>query len=247
MINYENLETHFTVASYETDATGKLSLYALFNQFQELAGRHAEQLHVGYELLQQQRLAWVLSRITVHIRHLPDWGMQVQLRTWPKGINKLFALRDFALTDASGNLLVSATSAWLLLDLEKHRPYKIENLERDLQFPNAPHAINEVPGKIQIPETLQYSYQHAIVPSDIDINQHVNNAQYAKWVTDCFPETEFLQQPPQSVQINYLEETLPGDIVQISRLSDTGTAQEYVVTGISQTKGTSLFSAKIVR
>jgi len=45
----ERSEAIFAVASYETDVFGKMSLFALFNWFQDLAGVHAVYRNVGYK------------------------------------------------------------------------------------------------------------------------------------------------------------------------------------------------------
>ena len=155
MTTREQADTTFTIASYEADLDGKLSLFALFNRFQDLAGIHANHLQVGYEQLQKLKLAWILSRIHVQIRSLPNWGDTVRLATWPKGVNRLFAMRDFSLKDGKGETLVLATTAWLLVDIGKNRPQRIESLQVDLRFPGAPHAIEER-GVRRLPRLAQH-------------------------------------------------------------------------------------------
>ena len=145
MNSRERSETSFCVASYEADLTGKLSLFALFNRFQDLAEIHAAYLQVGYDLLRESKLAWILSRIKVQILSLPGWGDTVQLATWPKGIDRLFAQREFSLKNEMGETLVLATSAWLLVDIEKNRPQRIETLPIDLRFPGSRMPFRERP------------------------------------------------------------------------------------------------------
>jgi medium-chain acyl-[acyl-carrier-protein] hydrolase len=241
----ERFETTFAVVSYEADLTGKLSLFALFNRFQDLAGIHAEYLQVGYDLLRESKLAWMLSRIKVQILSLPSWGETVQLATWPKGIDRLFAMREFCLKNEMGETLVLATSAWLLVDLEKNRPQRIENLPVDLRFPGAPHAIQETPGKIQLPERLVPVYSRPVWLSDIDINLHVNNAQYAKWIGDCFSRDQFRTRRMTSVQINFLEETLLGDTVELLKAPEDDRASEHFIAGKSRTRGSIVFQAQV--
>ncbi len=196
-------------------SSGILSLYALFNRFQELAGIHAEHLQVGYDSLQRSKLAWVLSRIKVKIDSLPHWGRTVHLATWPKGIDRLFALRDFCMTDEQGKTLVAATTAWLMIDTEKGKPRRLDNFPVNLEFPGAPHALREPLDKIAVPQGLNQVMEKTVLLSDIDTNQHVNNAQYAKWITDCFSPEQFRSGRLASVQVNYLEETLLGDRVAL--------------------------------
>jgi medium-chain acyl-[acyl-carrier-protein] hydrolase len=227
----ERFEKTFNVTSYEIDFTGKMSVFGLFNRFQDLAGEHAEFLKVGYDLLRESNLAWILSRVKVKIFSLPKWEDKVLLATWPKGIDRLFALRDFSLVNEKGEVMALATSCWLLLDLDKKRPRKIDGLPINLTFPNAQHAINEVPDKISMPDDLITVFEKPIWLSDIDTNQHVNNAQYAKWISDCFTEAQYLNRRISSMQINFLEETKLGDKIELLTSSRDEMAGEYIIAG----------------
>jgi acyl-ACP thioesterase len=242
----EQFEETFPIASYETDIGGNLSLYSLFNRFQEIAGAHATYLDVGYAMVQKAKLAWVLSRIKVQIHSFPRWGESVRLATWPKGIDRLFALRDFSLMNTKNESLVQATSAWLLLDIESGRPRRIETLPIDLQFPRAIHAIQDPLEKISIPAGLEQVFEKPIWLSDIDINRHVNNAQYVKWVTDCFSDNRFHNRRMRSIQINYLEETMLGDTVTLFKAPNNPSASEHFISGTNRAKGATVFHARVV-
>jgi medium-chain acyl-[acyl-carrier-protein] hydrolase len=242
----ERFEDTFSVASYETDLKGNLSLYSLFNRFQEIAGIHATYLDVGYEMLRKTNLAWVLSRIKVQIYSMPRWRDTVRLTTWPKGIDRLFALRDFSITNEQGEPLIDTTSAWLLIDTKSGRPRKIETLPIDLRFPLAVHALPDPPGKIIVQIGLEKIFEKPVWLSDIDINQHVNNAQHAKWVSDCFSHDHFRHRLMKSIQINYLEEAILGDTITLFQSPHDPFASEYFICGISHIKGSAVFHALIV-
>ncbi|HTY35846.1 MAG TPA: acyl-ACP thioesterase domain-containing protein [Bacteroidota bacterium] len=242
----ERFETSFSVTSYEIDLTGTLSLFSLFNRFQDLAGEHASYLDVGYDQLRQSNLAWILSRIKVEVSSLPRWGETVTLATWPKGIDRLFALRDFSLRDQTGDKLALATSAWLLVDITKNRPQRLENLNVDLHFPGAPSAIDESLEKIQLTEAMGSVYERPVWLSDIDSNGHVNNAQYAKWIVDCFSEEHVRTHRISSLQINYLEQSLMGDTIGLLKAPLDGRQNEFHVSGINRLKGSHVFQSRIV-
>lgn len=245
MNGHEQYDIRFKVASYESDLTGRMSLFALFNRFQDLAGEHAEYLKVGYDILRELRLAWILSRIKLQIFSLPEWGNNVKLTTWPKGIDRLFAMREFSLENENGETLVLATSAWLLVDIDKSRPRKIETLPVSLLYPGAPHAIKEVPDKIQLPDNLMPVFKKPIWLSDIDTNLHVNNAQYAKWICDCFPESQSRSRQLTSIQINFQDETLQGDTIELLKSPENELADEYFICGKSLKKGSITFNAAV--
>jgi medium-chain acyl-[acyl-carrier-protein] hydrolase len=245
MISHDKCDRTFSIASYETDFSAKFSLFALFNHFQDLAGIHADYLEVGYEQLRKQNLAWILSRIKLEINSLPLWGEIVKLATWPKGIDRLFAMRDFSLTRDNGEILVLATSAWLLVDIEKGRPQRFNNFPVDLTFPNAASAIDETPGKIEIPENAVKFCERAVQLSEIDVNHHVNNAHYAKWISDCFTEKQYFQRQIKSIQINYLDESKLGDTINLLKAPTDELLSEYFIQGINSRNGTPVFQASV--
>ena len=81
--------------------------------------------------------------------------------------------------------------------------------------------------------------------SDIDTNRHVNNAQYAKWSADCFSENQFRTRRMTSMEINFLEETLLGDTIELSKAPEDPLASEYFIGGKSRKKGSTVFHARV--
>lgn len=238
-------EEQFSVASFESDFTGRLSIHSLLERFGDIAGHHASHLEVGFDKLRKSGMAWMLSRIKVKIERLPEWGETVSLRTWPKGIDRLFALRDFRLRDGEARILALATTCWLLVDIEKGKPRRIESLNIDLRFPGADHAISEIPDKIPSPQILLPAYEKHIFPSELDVNEHVNNAQYVRWVMDCFDVTRLRSSGIKTIQMNYLDQVLYGDRIALSISADGEIPNAHYVEGTSRNKGTKVFQALV--
>lgn len=235
----------FTVASYESDLHGRLSIFSLFNRFQELAGVNADNMGIGFDALQANRTTWMLARIRVEITRMPQWKDSVVLSTWPKGIDRLFAMRDFCLRSAEGEELVHATSAWLLVDLERNRPKRIETLPVELVYDGAPSAVNGTPEKISIPEPMIEVAERVVRLSDIDTNHHMNNAHYARWIWDSIPEEEYSKCGIRSIQINFLEGTMTGERIAIMQHKPEDAEGVYFITGKSAETGNVKFQAVV--
>jgi len=228
---------------FETDLTGKLKLSFLFNHFQEAAGNHAADLGVGYFQLKEKNLFWVLSRIKVNILRMPDWGEPLTITTWPKGIDKLFALRDFNFIDSIGNIIVSGTSCWLLIEINNYKLHKIEELGIYVPEENKlNHALSETLEKIKPLEVIHEVYQHKVTFNEIDIHQHVNNSHYADWIADSL-NPEILEKPfIKSIQINFLEETKFGEEIEIKH---TKNESQYYFEGLKKTVQVKIFQALV--
>ena len=102
---------------------GRLRLGAAFDLMQDIAGAHAEILGVGIHDLRRLGITWVLSRLMIKFDALPPRADSVRLKTWPSGVHRLFAMRQFELTDpATGRRIATASSYWLMLKLTNLRP-----------------------------------------------------------------------------------------------------------------------------
>ncbi|MDR1128215.1 MAG: acyl-ACP thioesterase, partial [Treponema sp.] len=116
----------FTVRFGAVDRSDRLTLAAVFDVFQELAISHAEALGVGRDALAASRQGWVLSRMAVVIDRRPKWGETVTARSWPRGADRLFAVRDYDIQDRDGQALVRGRSGWIILDLDRRRPLRVQ-------------------------------------------------------------------------------------------------------------------------
>jgi acyl-ACP thioesterase len=223
-MEYPKLEKEYSVHVYDTGPDGHLSLYALFNYFQDIASDHAVKLGYGRDELLKQNHFWVLSRIYAEITALPLWEEKIKLASWPRGTDKLFALRDFEMKSAGGQLLARATSSWLIIDRDSKR---IQRPDNNLTRLNS--AVPGEPGIRRNAEKIepvvtggQSSPPFTVRISDLDVNLHTNNTSYLNWVTDTYDLDFMLRNAPLSVEINYLSESRFNDTVEILTSGNDG-------------------------
>ena len=104
-----------TISWLDVDLLGRLRPQTLFAYLLDAASNHAQGSVYSYEELAARNLKWVMLKLQLVIRQQPRWGERVTVQTWGKRIERLYALRDFAVRSASGEKLVSGTSAWLIV------------------------------------------------------------------------------------------------------------------------------------
>lgn len=198
---------------------------AAFMDFaQEIAYWAANDLGFGYDTLHVHHTAWVLTRMHIHFEEPLKWRDNVTLYTWHKGASGLFYLRDFDLKDAAGRSRVKATTSWVVIDERTRRMVRPEDL-KDLLDPDmkVDDAIAEPVQKIVLPKgDPEMTGEHTVSYSDLDLNGHTNNSRYVVWAMDCLPK-EVTDSPVKDIYINFVKETLPGDMVQLCALSDGST------------------------
>lgn len=233
----------FFVKSYEVDYNKRTKLNSLFNYMQEAAYNHACRLGAGYEELTRQGFLWVLSRVKIQIERYPEWEEKIKLETWPKGVNRLFALRDFIFRDERNQSIALATSAWLVLDSDTMKLQKVQSLPFSLPDNDGRYALNEELGKLDNQSIFDFEAERTAVYSDIDVNQHVNNAKYVEWILDCFSQEAFLNKHLKSLQLNYLSQTRLGERITLKRGSYNGNSKISYVEAVNGSSSNKVFQS----
>lgn len=197
-----------TISSFDAGASGHLEAAALMRHFQETAARHAAHLKVGFDDLRHENIFWALTHIQTEISRWPDMNETVWIETWPRGIEKLYTTRDYRVKDQSGNTIINATSAWIMVDIERKRPVRPSARLSDIPF------VPEVKALGNFPETVQEwdeaketaTKERKVVYSDLDINRHVNNTRYVEWIMDAMAPSN--QKQLKSLHLRFMHEFL---------------------------------------
>ena len=211
------------------DRSDRLTLGAAFAFFQEAAISHADILGVGRDAMTKNAQAWVLSRLSVFIEKRPRYGETITVRSWPRGPEKLFCLRDYDILDESGTALIRGRSGWLVLDLEKRRPLRIQEIAENLPLNEGLDALVTGPLGLDARENLLLAGSRQAAYSDIDFYGHVNNVRYVQWIQDMTAPDLLDKAEQMRLDINYMSETLPGELVELLSASiDAGSpSQDY--------------------
>ena len=206
------ISVDYFIKSYECDCNGNLRLLTLMNIFQDVADTHASRLGVGIEHCKKNGLAWVSANYIIKIQRMPKWHEKITVSSWPAVEKKLGAIRDFEIYDENHNIIICATSQWILIDFAKRRPVCLRDNLPDYQvLPE--RALNLDFCKIEEPEQIDYLQLFEIRYDDIDVNRHVNNAVYPLWAMEAVPHDFRLNHSPVLVEIAFKKEALFGEKV----------------------------------
>jgi medium-chain acyl-[acyl-carrier-protein] hydrolase len=206
------LRKSYAIRSYEVNAGGRLSIPSLFNLLQDAASSHALKLGVSVPQLLAGNHTWVLSRIYLKVNQYPGWGDAIQVHTWPSGVRRVFALRDFDIR-RDDCTIGSCISAWIIIDTAGRRPVRPTSFARQLNPVDRQHVLDHPLGKLPVLKTPQVEKRFNVRYRDLDINQHVNNVSYIEWLLECVPGIVENDRSLSELEVNFLGEALHGDTV----------------------------------
>jgi len=201
----------FKIRANEVDSRGKVTLPALCNLLQEVAGNHALELSFDITDLKKQNLTWVLHRLHIRMYRYPDWRQKITIETWPSHGDRLRAYRDYRITDSSGKELGVALSYWMIMDLESRRPQRMPKEVLELGLPDIPHTLPIQKSRFKPDKKINFTHQIEVRKSDLDMNNHVNNVHYVQWMLDMLPGNS---PAIEEMDIYFMAESVAGDTIR---------------------------------
>lgn len=237
------------IPSFDVDMSATLKPASFLNYAQEAANIHADVIGVGYDSMHITRKAWVLARMHVIFHKLPKWREHINIQSWHKGAAGFQFLRDFVVFDKEGGeKLISATTSWLVIDIDTRRLSKYAELADDDDKCIKEDVIAEQPAKITMPKEVEPErvMNHAVNYSDLDMNGHVNNVKYTEWAMNAMELDVVNNNPLKELVINFNNEVKAGDVVEIYRHREVAEDGSLVFFVEGKVDGKSSFIEKLV-
>lgn len=213
------------IPSFDVDMSGTMRPTSFLNFAQEAANIHADYIGVGYDTMHITRKAWVLSKIHVIFHRLPKWRDNINIQSWHKGVGGFQFFRDFVVYDKEGQeKLISATTSWLVIDIDTRRLSKYKELAEDEEKCIRENVIEQPAPKVIMPKEVQplHVMSHLVNYSDLDMNGHVNNVKYTEWSMNVIELDVVNKRPLKELVVNFNSEIKEGDTVELYRHCTTG-------------------------
>ncbi|MCL2066723.1 MAG: thioesterase [Treponema sp.] len=244
----------FPVRFGSIDRSDRLTISAMFQFFQEAAISHAANLGLGREDMAAARRLWILSRMSVQVDRRPGYCENITVRSWPRGGEKLFAMRDYDILGAGGAAAVRARSGWLIIDVDKRRPLRPQSVMDKLPLNEGLDALTTGPVSLSERDNLKKTGERKALYTDVDYNGHVNNVRYIQWTEDALDPQLLERAGKVRLDINYMNEILSGDITEIwsapleneAGAGENGTPNAaYAIDGRNTTSGQTAFRVEL--
>lgn len=191
----------------DVDYAGNLKISKLFDVFSNIATAHASIIGVWNESLKND-YGWVVSKMRLEILEPIQPGNYV-LNTFTGMPSKVIFPRYYHLMQ-NNRSVVKASSVWTLLDLKRRRIVLPKRVGID--FPQDQDDVSSFCAfASEIPNDINYELieNRKVKFSDVDTNQHMNNARYIEWACDILPYECFKTSYISELDIYFKHEIAP--------------------------------------
>ena len=160
---------------------------------------------------------WVIVSLMIRLVGRLQWGQKIIIETWPKGVDRLFAFRDFKILGQDGTALGAATSTWMILDRDTRRPKSVDIVKPVLHLATHQDILEGNPPLLPVLRGISGTESRQVRFSEVDQHGHVNNTRFIDWCLDALPAEWHRSHRISSMIINYLSEVRPDETIQISK------------------------------
>ena len=205
-------ERVFDIPYYGLGADERMKPEMALEFFQEAAALHANSIGIGVAGLLERGLTWVLRRYRVNVRRLPGMSA-VNVRTWFEPWRNLFSVRAFEARSPSGEAIADAWSAWIVLDLRRGRPTRLDHALPGSYF-TAAEPTGE-PVTDELPDAsggFGYEASFRSRRRELDLNGHTNHTVYFAWALESVPDEVVAGLSPVTLDAEFLSSVKREDV-----------------------------------
>ena len=207
------LQNEYTLRAGDFDRYDRLKPSSVLDLFQDAAGRHSEELGVGFSDMIAREYLWVLTRVKFKILSKVSRYQTVIVKTWPLEPKRLNYRREYAIEDLNGNRLVVGSSEWVIINSATRHFVSVPDLYSfDDGFYEEVMFEGKL-GKLHDFEAEKPSYTVCAGFCELDINGHVNNTKYADYAMDAINPSS--DDAVEEFQIDYRKEIMLGTPIEV--------------------------------
>ena len=206
-------EQAFRVPYYGLDAHEKVKIGLMLQFFQEAAALHAGSLKIGVSDLQEKGMTWVLRRYRIKVHEYPGLG-ELTVRTWYEPKKNLTSIRVFQIRDAVGRVVADAWSSWIVVDLERGRPVRLDRALSEEYYQGTDQtgegvedAMPDIGGDCDLENEFRVRW------NELDLNGHTNHTVYFDWALETVPDEIQTRYVPVELDAQYLVSAMREEVL----------------------------------
>ena len=204
------------------DQDSLMSIPAILDMFQDVAGIHADSVGIGALELEEKGLFWIVSKLRLRVNRRPLVEEILDAVTWIQPAERATCERDWAIYK-DGETLAYVRSIWAALKRENFRPAPMADFYPDADFELAPPDDEPFTRMKKNFEGATPVGEYRIRSVDIDRGGHMNNVNYVRAMLGCFTCEEIRAMDIHELDMQFLLQCYEGDTIRfVKRPSEDG-------------------------
>ncbi|MEG1642309.1 MAG: thioesterase [Synergistaceae bacterium] len=191
------------------DPNGNLKFRSLLEIFQEMADKDASNFGLSVHQILSKGMTWVLHKYRIEFQRYPSVNDgSLIIKTYAEPYGRLFSIRTFEVTNATGDLIGKAYTWWVLLDSVRLRPIRLDKCEEMAPFMNIISTSFPEEVKIENLVTPTLVEEVKVRWQELDVNNHTNHIVYFDWALDNVPDEVLTGMVPVLVECEYIHSVM---------------------------------------
>lgn len=200
------------VPYFLVDVQGRMSIPQLMTYLIYVSGQQTESL--PGKSAEDYGFSWIIIQYELEVKRLPMIGETIETETVAHEYNRIASYRDFYVRDQSGDLLLSVTASFALMN-EDRKLARIPKELAEAYGSTYTRKLRRTPKPtVDADQGFDATHEYRVRYFDIDENGHVNNAHYFSWMLDTLPHDFLKTHTVQSGNILFEKEVRADEIVQ---------------------------------
>lgn len=223
------------------DENSLMSIPAILDMFQDVAGIHADSVGIGALELEEKGLFWIVSKIRLRIFRRPLVEEILDAVTWIQPADRATCERDWSISK-DGETLAYVRSIWAALRRDNGRPAHMADFYPDSDFTIAPPDEDPFTRMKQNFDDAEPLGEYRIRSVDIDRGGHMNNVNYVRAMLGCFTCAQLAEMDIRELDMQFLQQCYEGETIRFVKRPSENALMEV---GALNEKGQVCFMAAI--
>lgn len=210
-------EHNFEIGLKDIEKPNYLSNKSILSFFEDIGSYHSDSVKFGLNEIPETHSSWVLLGWKVKVLKRPIYGDKLHIITWARNVEKFSTYRDFEAYNQNNELVIIATSKWVLVDTTtgRLRPIPEEIMKKykpdtKMVFPENESVLSKLSDASEYQSQTIYTVQR----SQIDLNKHMHNLYYLDIAYETLPKTVYENNIFDSFEICYRKQIRLHDTVK---------------------------------
>ncbi len=209
-------EREYNFYSFDAYPDGLVKVSSIFRALQQLAREDMDNSGVTYPSMRKDNIVFVLIKLRLKLYKKLSIYDKYTVKTIPIEISGIYFIRDFFIKDSEGNIVGEATSSWVLINYVTRRPQRPSALKQTMPHCDEVRSSLSLSRTISCEQNINSTYRSVLL-SDMDENNHLNNAVIVDYITDQFADEIIDGKYVSEIEVHFHKEAHYGTVLDIGK------------------------------